>query len=81
MLGYPEAALPDADDALKSAREIGQAATLMYTLIWTLWTHILRGGYAAASAQADEGVALAHEKGSFGAWRPFELRAKVAYRL
>ena len=34
-------------DALKSAREIGQAATLMYTLIWTLCTYILRGNYAA----------------------------------
>jgi len=73
LLGYPEAALADADDALKSAREIGQAATLMYTLIWTLWTHILRGNYAAASAQADEGVALAQEKGSFGAWGPFGI--------
>ena len=32
MLGYPEAALADADHALKDAREIGQAATLMYAL-------------------------------------------------
>jgi hypothetical protein len=30
MLGYPEAGLADADRALKDAREIGQAATLMY---------------------------------------------------
>ena len=30
LLGYPEAALADADRALKDAREIGQAATLMY---------------------------------------------------
>ena len=29
MLGYPEAALADIDHALKNAREIGQAATLM----------------------------------------------------
>ena len=29
LLGYPEAALADADHALKDAREIGQAATLM----------------------------------------------------
>ena len=29
LLGYPEAALADADDALKNAREIGQAATFM----------------------------------------------------
>ena len=32
VLGYPEAALADADNALKDAREIGQAATLMYAL-------------------------------------------------
>ena len=32
LLGYPDAALADADDALKDAREIGQAATLMYAL-------------------------------------------------
>jgi hypothetical protein len=29
LLGYPEAALADADHALKDARDIGQAATLM----------------------------------------------------
>jgi predicted ATPase len=33
-LGYPVAALADADNALKSAREIGQAATLMTALIF-----------------------------------------------
>ena len=32
LLGYPEAALGDADHALKDAREISQAATLMYAL-------------------------------------------------
>jgi hypothetical protein len=32
LLGYPDAALADADRALKEAREIGQAATLMYAL-------------------------------------------------
>ena len=32
MLGYPEAALADAEHALKDAREIGHAATLMYAL-------------------------------------------------
>jgi class 3 adenylate cyclase/tetratricopeptide (TPR) repeat protein len=30
MLGYPESALADIDHALKNAREIGQAATLMF---------------------------------------------------
>jgi predicted ATPase len=72
LLGYPEAALADADNALKSAREIGQAATLMYTLNFTVWIHILRGNYAAARGQADEDVALADEKGSL-AWGPFGM--------
>ena len=34
FLGYPEAALADAEHALKDAREIGQAATLMYALVY-----------------------------------------------
>ena len=43
LLGYPEAALADADHALKDAREIGQAATLMYALaLTTLCASILR---------------------------------------
>ena len=41
LLGYPEAALADADHALKDAREIGQAATLMYALAHASLTHIL----------------------------------------
>ena len=41
MLGYPEAALADAEQALKDAREIGHAATLMYALYNTSLTHIL----------------------------------------
>ena len=64
MLGYPEAALIDAEHALKDAREIGQAATLMNALGLTTTTHILCGNYAAAKARSDELVALADEKGS-----------------
>ena len=65
LLGYPEAALRDADDALKNAREIGQAATLMYALAYaSLIPYTLCGNYAAATAQAEELVALAEEKGS-----------------
>ena len=62
LLGYPEAALADVYDALKDAREIGDAATLMYALNWTSWTHIHCGNYAAANAAANELVALADEK-------------------
>jgi predicted ATPase len=64
LLGYPQAALADAEQALKDSREIGQAATLMNALANTTWTLIHRGDYAAASIQLDEVVALADEKGA-----------------
>jgi predicted ATPase len=64
LLGYPEAALADADYALEDAREIGQSATLMFTLVETLKTYIFCGHYWAANARADELVALADEKGA-----------------
>ena len=52
LLGYPEAALADADHALKDAREIGQAATLMHALLDTSLTRYLlrklRGSKRAA---------------------------------
>ena len=72
FLGYPEAALVTADRALKDAREIGQAATLMYTLNFMPLTYIYCGDYAAAKAQADEVVALAGEKGSLF-WKAFGM--------
>ena len=56
------AALADADRALKDAREIGHAPTLMIAL--ANMTHILCGNYATANAACDELVALADEKGA-----------------
>ena len=64
MLGYPDAALADAEHALEDAREIGQAATLMQALTHTSLTYIVCGNYAAANLQLDEVVALADEKSS-----------------
>ena len=64
MLGYPEAALADAEHALRDARATNHAATLMNALGLTATTHILCGNYAAAKARSDELVALADEKGS-----------------
>ena len=63
LLGYPEAALADTEQALKDAREIGQAATLMYVLHFSAWTNIYCGNYAAANALVDELIALTDEKG------------------
>ena len=64
LLGYPDAALADAEHAVKDAREIGQAATLMYALLHASLRLIQCGNYATANAQLDEIVALADEKGS-----------------
>jgi predicted ATPase len=72
LLGYPDAALADAIHALKDAREIGQAAALMFALVETAHTTMSCGNYAAASAQADELVALADEKGGLY-WKTFGM--------
>ena len=64
LLGYPEAAQADIDHAVKEAREIGNAATLMTALAITNYTHILCGDYVATTALADELVLLADEKGA-----------------
>ena len=62
LLGYPDAALADADHALTDAREIGQAATLMLALFLASFTRIDCGNYTVATAEADELLALANEK-------------------
>jgi class 3 adenylate cyclase/predicted ATPase len=64
MLGLPEAALADGDQALKDAREIRQAPSLMLALYWVGLTVTLCGNYVEANALADELVAVADEKGS-----------------
>jgi predicted ATPase len=69
FLGYPWAALADADLAIKDARAIGQAAALMYALGHATITYFQCGHYAKASAAADELGVLADEKGSLH-WKP-----------
>src|SRR5271166_612146 len=68
LLGYPEAAARDADNALKNAREMGQAATLLYALGFARMSYTLWGNHAAAAAHAQELIALAEEKRS-PVWR------------
>jgi predicted ATPase len=63
-LGYPETALADTSRALKDAREIGHAATLMYALFHASVTITHCRNYVAANALVDELLALADEKGS-----------------
>jgi predicted ATPase len=68
FLGYPDAALADAERALSDAREFGQAATPLMALWFTSWTLTFCGNYVAANAQVDEMIALADEKGT-GFWK------------
>jgi len=75
LLGYPEAALADSEQALSDSREIGHVATLMNTLSLTSFIHSFCGNYATASARADEGVALADKKGAL-AWKALAMLAQ-----
>jgi predicted ATPase len=69
VLGYPEAALVDAELAVKNAREIGHAPTLMYALFLASFTHTFCGSYAPARALADEFVTLADEIEGASFWK------------
>ena len=68
LLGYPDAAYAYAESAVKNARELGQAAALMYSLFHTSLTTIFSGRYEAANARLDELVGLAEEKNA-AFWR------------
>jgi predicted ATPase len=73
ILGHPEAALADADHAVKEARELGQAGILMNALLITSFTHFLCANNATAAAQTDELVTVADQKSAvywkaLGSW-------------
>ena len=72
LLGYPEAALADAEHALKDARDIDHAASLMFALahVWLVYLQCRK--HAEATARADELVALAKEK-SASFWIAFGM--------
>ena len=61
MLGYPDAALADAERALQEAREIDHASTLMFALWWTGLMKASGGCYTVANALGKELVALADQ--------------------
>jgi class 3 adenylate cyclase/predicted ATPase len=64
LLGYPDATLADAKQAVQEARDIGQAPTLMFALFFTSLIEIFCGNYATATKEHDELIALADERGS-----------------
>jgi predicted ATPase len=63
QLGYPSASRNDAERAVKNAREIGHATTLVYALNRAATGYTFCGNYDAALAQVDELIALADERG------------------
>jgi predicted ATPase len=87
ILGYPEKALRDVDQALKDAREIDHAASLLWALSSSFFfVDTYCGNYATANVRVDELIALAHEKnsahwkaaGMFGRGRLLGLAGRAA---
>jgi predicted ATPase len=62
MLGYPEASLADAVQAMSRSRAIGHAVTLINTLCLSGRTNVYCGNYTTARAELTEGMALASKK-------------------
>ena len=62
LLGYPQAALADTNQALNDARQIDHAGTLAFALFVTTNTYFSCGDYVTAKALADQLFALADEK-------------------
>jgi len=75
LLGYPDASRRDTDHALKDAREIAHAATLMYALFFALPPRIFCGDIAAANTLVDELIALADEKDA-QYWKAFGMASQ-----
>jgi tetratricopeptide (TPR) repeat protein len=63
LLGYPDAALADVEQALIDAHEIGHASTTMAPLNHIILTLIFCGNYPSADEKANQLTAAADEKG------------------
>jgi hypothetical protein len=68
-LGFPDAAVADARQALKGAREINHAATLMHALFFSSFTYVCCKDCSTASALIDE-LAVLTEKKDAVFWKP-----------
>ena len=69
LLGYPEAALADIDQALKYARASGHAVSQLWALTSSFFfVDSCCGNYMTANARVDELIALADEKDT-ALWR------------
>lgn len=66
LLGYPDAALKDADEALSYARDFGQTASFLYAATRIAWFHLVVGNYTTAAGQIRTLVRMAEEmEGSY----------------
>jgi class 3 adenylate cyclase/predicted ATPase len=75
LLGHPDAARVDSDQALKDGREIGHAPSLLWALAGAFFIDIACGDYATANARVDECIALADEKNA-AFWKAFALMGR-----
>jgi class 3 adenylate cyclase/predicted ATPase len=78
QLGYPAASRNEGERAIKEAREIGHAATLMYALFWASWHHMFYGHYTEAQSLLDELAALADKKDASLFWKATEIAFRGA---
>ena len=69
-LGYPESARVDVDEAVKDARDLGQAGTLVYAVGVGALSEIHCGRFRLAEARVEELFALS-EKYGLPFWRGF----------
>jgi class 3 adenylate cyclase/predicted ATPase len=77
-LGYPAASRDECERAVKEAREIGHAPTLMHALWWASWQHTWYGHYAEAQPFLDELAALADGKDGSLFWKATEIAFRGA---
>jgi class 3 adenylate cyclase/predicted ATPase len=72
FLGYPEAALADANLSVNEARDTGEAGTLFQALCHAIVTHFLCGNFTTAEKLANELFTLADEQDAV-MWKPSAL--------
>jgi predicted ATPase len=75
LLGHPERALADAEEALSGARAMAHVPTLLWVLSTIEKLYFFSGNYAAANASLNELATLAEAKGAF-AWRTGEITGR-----
>ena len=72
ILGYPDRARSDVDDAIADAREIDQSPSLMYALVHMSLPLLFNGDYATARSVLNEVAVLAHAMGSLF-WKTYGM--------